>query len=101
MIGRGGEDIGLYLNTGGGYNPSTDNWTATTQTDAPSARERHTAVWIGGEMIVWGGTGITGEENTGGGYKTGTNSWPAPSTTYTPARRASHTSLSTDIQKNG
>src|SRR2546421_11203697 len=101
MIGRGGEDIGLYLNTGGGYNPSTDNWTATTQTDAPSARERHTAVWIGGEMIVWGGTGIIGEENTGGRYNPGTNSWAATRTTKPPPRPAFQTCSRPSVQMNG
>ena len=43
------------LNTGGRYNPSTDSWTATSTTNAPSARDDHTAVWTGSEMIVWGG----------------------------------------------
>ena len=36
--------------------PCTDNtWTATTTSNAPSARAVHTAVWTGSEMIVWGG----------------------------------------------
>ena len=56
------------LNTGGRYNPSTDSWTATTTTNAPSARYYHTAVWTGSEMIVWGGIGGVGYSNTGGRY---------------------------------
>ena len=44
-----------HLNTGGRYNPSTDSWTATSTTNAPAARDGHTAVWTGSEMIVWGG----------------------------------------------
>src|SRR5438132_10910383 len=32
-----------------------DTWTATSTTDAPSARFFHTAVWTGSEMIIWGG----------------------------------------------
>ena len=43
------------LNTGGRYNPSTDSWTATSTTNVPSARQSHTAVWTGSEMIIWGG----------------------------------------------
>ena len=54
MIVWGGEFSG-YSNTGGRYNPSTDSWTATSLTNAPSARDGHTAVWTGSEMIVWGG----------------------------------------------
>jgi hypothetical protein len=45
------------LNTGGQYDPVGDSWTATTTTEAPSARELHTAVWTGSHMIVWGGSG--------------------------------------------
>ena len=30
-------------------------WTATSTTNAPSARAGHSAVWTGTEMIVWGG----------------------------------------------
>ena len=55
MIVWGGYDGNVYLNTGGRYNPGTDSWTATSTTNAPTARGFHTAVWTGSEMIVWGG----------------------------------------------
>jgi hypothetical protein len=56
-------------NTGGRYNPGTNSWTTTSTTGAPTARERHTAVWTGSQMIVWGGTDINGNDlNTGGRY---------------------------------
>jgi hypothetical protein len=69
MIVWGGFDCPFicFLNTGGRYNPSTDSWTATSTTDAPSERALHTAVWTGSEMIVWGGYG-SGYLNTGGRY---------------------------------
>src|SRR5881398_3561346 len=51
-----------YLNTGGRYNPATDSWTATSTNNAPTARADHSAVWIGSEMIIWGG-------DEGGGSK--------------------------------
>ena len=35
--------------------PCTDQWGATSTTNAPSGRDGHTAVWTGSEMIVWGG----------------------------------------------
>jgi len=47
--------LGYYFNTGGRYDPSTDSWTATSTVNAPDGRYRHTAVWTGNEMIVWGG----------------------------------------------
>ena len=59
-----------YVNTGGRYNPSTDSWIATSTTNAPEARQYHTAVWTDSEMkmIVWGGNGDSGQLNTGGRY---------------------------------
>src|SRR5213080_326210 len=57
-----------------------DTWTATSTTGAPAARERHTAVWTGSEMIVWGGVGSS-LFNTGGRYNPVTDSWTATSTT--------------------
>ena len=74
--------------------PCTDNtWTATTTSNAPSARADHTAVWTGSEMIVWGG-GILGTSfNTGGRYNPSTDSWTATSTTNAPSARGIHTAV--------
>ena len=57
MIVWGGESAGggATTNTGGRYDPDTDSWTSTSLVNAPSARQRHSAVWSGSEMIVWGG----------------------------------------------
>ena len=41
---------------GGRYDPH-NSWTSTTTTNAPTGQDRHTAVWTGSEMIVWGGNG--------------------------------------------
>jgi hypothetical protein len=80
------------LNTGGRYNPSTDSWTATSTTNAPSSRYYHTAVWTASEMIVWGGYHRE-RVDTGGRYIPSTNSWTATSTTNAPAGRAFHTAV--------
>ena len=37
---------------------NTNSWVATSMTKRPSARDAHTAVWTGSEMIVWGGMTI-------------------------------------------
>jgi N-acetylneuraminic acid mutarotase len=73
---------------------TNNTWTATSTTNAPSARFRHTAVWTGSEMIVWGGTpdGINAL-NTGGRYKPSTDSWTATSTTNAPVARFFHTAV--------
>jgi len=52
-----------YFSTGRRYNPATDSWTATSITSVPAARELHTAVWTGSEMIVWGGYFYDGAEH--------------------------------------
>src|SRR5437016_9588664 len=76
-----------------------DTWTATsTGTNAPAARELHTAVWTGSEMIVWGGTDFSGVLNTGGRYNPGTDSWTATSTTNAPAGRSNHTAVWTGTE---
>jgi hypothetical protein len=87
-----------FLNTGGRYNPSTDSWTATTTTNAPTARQSHTAVSTGSEMIVWGGGDSSNLFNTGGRYDSGTDSWTATSTTSAPDARVGHTAVWTDSE---
>src|SRR5262245_2234020 len=67
-----------------------DTWTATSTGNAPTARDFHTAVWTGSEMIVWGG--LNGG-NTGGRYNPSTDSWTATSTTNAPTGRAFHTAV--------
>src|SRR5437762_1185426 len=70
-----------------------DTWTATSLTNAPAARDSHTVVWTGSEMIVWGGYNGSSEVNTGGRYNPSTDSWTATSTTNAPAARVSHTAV--------
>src|SRR5438552_12390444 len=92
MIVWAGVDNSGYVNTGGRYNPSTDSWTATSTTNAPTARYLHTAVWTGSEMIVWGAYAGT-YFNTGGRYNPSTDSWTATSIINAPAGRSNHTAV--------
>jgi hypothetical protein len=75
-----------------------DTWVATNTTNAPSARTKHTAVWTGSEMIVWGGSAGGPGFNTGGRYNPSTDSWTATSTTNAPARRDGHTAVWTGTE---
>jgi N-acetylneuraminic acid mutarotase len=70
-----------------------DTWTATSTTNVPSARDFHTSVWTGSEMIVWGGAGFGGLFNTGGRYNPTTDTWTATSITNAPTGRISHTAV--------
>jgi N-acetylneuraminic acid mutarotase len=80
------------FNTGGRYNPSTDSWTATSLTNAPTGRYENTAVWTGSEMIVWAGLG-GGILNDGGRYDPVTNSWRATTLVNAPSVRRIHTAV--------
>ena len=84
-------DLGnYYLNTGGKYNPASNSWTVTATANAPIARDSHTAVWTGTEMIVWGGFG-GGYLNTGGRYNPISDRWLP--TGDTPSARALHAAV--------
>ena len=78
----------------GCYSPLTDSWSTTTTTDAPTARYRHTAVWTGSKMTVWGGYGTSfSDENTGGIYDPSNNTWTSTTTDLAPAPHNHHTAV--------
>lgn len=79
-------------NTGGRYNPTTDTWIATSTTNAPTARQFHTAVWTGSEMIIWGGED-NNPTNTGRRYNPSTDSWTETTTASAPTGRYEHTAV--------
>ena len=85
------------LNTGGQYDPNTDNWIDTSTINAPEARNFHTAIWTGSEMIVWGGAVFDGSSsrylNSGGRYNPATDSWTTTSTLNAPSPRHGHTAV--------
>jgi hypothetical protein len=82
------------LNTGGRYDPATDNWMATSTINAPTGRNFHSAIWTGSEMIVWGGYNYpVGDLNSGGRYNPITDSWTATNAVNTPDGRESQTAV--------
>ena len=95
MIVWGGAGQSDLFNTGGRYSPTSDTWIGTSTVNAPTARVRHTAVWSGNEMIVWGGYGCGGNCNlyTGGRYNPGTDNWTPTSTVDVPSARWDHTAV--------
>jgi len=77
-----------------GNSPCTDQWAAMTTANAPPARQYHTAVWTGSEMVVWGGTtDFVNGLGTGGRYNPSTDSWTRTRTTNAPAPRFYHTAV--------
>ncbi|MDQ6764479.1 MAG: dockerin type I domain-containing protein [Verrucomicrobiota bacterium] len=66
---------------------ANDSWMATAIQG--TGRDRHTAVWTGSEMIVWGGeVALNVFSNTGARYNPSTDSWAATSTVNAPSNRA-------------
>jgi N-acetylneuraminic acid mutarotase len=90
------------FNTGGRYDPATDNWTPTNTLNAPSPRHLHTALWTGSEMIVWGGgVGYPFPDtyfNSGGRYDPITDSWTRTSTLSAPSPRHLHSAVWTESE---
>ena len=91
MIVWGGSDLGymleegVELKSGARYDPATDTWRAVNLVGAPSPRLEPSAVWTGGEMIVWGGWSSYGAFDTGGRYNPTTDTWTATSTMNAPS----------------
>jgi N-acetylneuraminic acid mutarotase len=92
------------FNTGGRYDPATNTWAATgVGPNVPSARDRHSAIWTGTEMIVWGGRlstpSIKETYRNGGRYNPVTDSWTATATsTAVPAARYQHEGIWTGAE---
>jgi N-acetylneuraminic acid mutarotase len=85
----------VYLNSGGKYDPATDSWSPISTVDAPPPRARHTAIWTGSQMIVWGGDtgGFYIIESRGGRYDPALDAWTPTSTTDGPTNAAPYTSI--------
>lgn len=102
MLIWGGEDVaGLRKNDGAIYNNATNTWDGPTSTiSVPVARYRHTAIWTGTEMVVWGGNDPgSGYFNSGGKYNPLTNTWTsATNLSGAPAVRAGHSAIWTGSQ---
>jgi N-acetylneuraminic acid mutarotase len=98
MIVWGGESYLLggqwqALESGGRYDPSGRRWEATAVPSAPSSRVRHTAVWTGDEMIVWGGSSGLTYFDTGGRYDPFTENWLETTTHGAASGREDHTAV--------
>lgn len=89
-----------FYNSGSLFDPGSSTWAPTSQNGAcPSGRYGHTAVWTGGEMIVWGGYPDQGTYGSGGRYSPSSDSWvPTNATEAIPAPRFYHQSVWTGTE---
>jgi N-acetylneuraminic acid mutarotase len=81
---------------GGMYSPATDTWSGVTTADV--GQVRHTAVWTGSEMIVFGGYGEEGNNKLGGRYNPNTNTWTPLNPAGAPFPRLDHTAIWTGTE---
>ncbi|MFA5794754.1 MAG: kelch repeat-containing protein [Candidatus Brocadiia bacterium] len=96
MLAWGGFRDTTFYSDGGRFNPTTNTWTpiASPSSLGIAARERHTAVWTGTEMIMWGGDiGFTSTLKSGARYNPTSNKWGSVSLSNSPAARTQHTSI--------
>ncbi|MCU0253703.1 MAG: MopE-related protein [Acidobacteria bacterium] len=98
MIVWGGRDPamgeGQWLQTGSRFDPYSGAWTTVSiPAEAPSARARHTAVWTGSEMVIWGGEDRSGSLASGGRYDPATDRWRevGQAGSFVPGPRSGHT----------
>src|SRR5207249_12321997 len=81
------------LNSGGRYNPLTDEWLPTSTLNAPLLRANHTAVWTGTQIVAWGGNIYTAYTNEGGRYDPVADTWSPTSLLNAPSPRSFHTAV--------
>lgn len=75
--------------------PGCAPWAATPLEGAPEARERHSAVWTGKKMIIWGGSvaGSPGKTATGGVFDPKSKAWKPTSMAGAPSPRHLHSAV--------
>jgi len=78
-----------------GMTATPDVWLPLDNGPIPAARQNHTVVWTGSEMIIWGGQKGSGSGNLNDGwrYNLASHSWTAVTTNGAPAARYSHTAV--------
>ena len=91
----GGETV-YEINTGAQLlftNGVPTAWSALSATQAPLPRIGHSAVWAGGEMIIWGGRSSGSPLNDGASYRVSTDTWQPLTSTNAPTARYDHSAV--------
>ncbi|MFT4588139.1 MAG: hypothetical protein ACI8QF_002239 [Limisphaerales bacterium] len=69
-------------------------WSNGGSDNQPSPRYRHSTIWTGQEMFVWGGNLSAGSYSAAGGlYRPDTGQWTTTSTIDAPAARSDHSGV--------
>ncbi|MEJ5166769.1 MAG: hypothetical protein WHV67_07050, partial [Thermoanaerobaculia bacterium] len=84
--------LGITVNDGGKYDPSSNIWVPTSYNGFPEPRTGHTAIYTGTEMIIWGGSNYT-RLNSGKKYNPITDNWTQTSLLNSPSPRSGHSAI--------
>jgi N-acetylneuraminic acid mutarotase len=68
-------------------------WETSAASGAPSPRSRHTAVWTGSKMMIWGGLVGVSQSNQGGTYDPVITQWSLLPTSGVSPARSDHTAV--------
>lgn len=94
-----GKSVRIYFNTGGIYNPASDQWREISSDGAPASRLYYASVLAGNKVIVWGGQGddkaIFGD---GAAYDLDSDTWKPISTADAPTARILPTAVWTGTE---
>jgi hypothetical protein len=71
----------------------SDTWDNGSSDSFLTGREKHSAVWTGTLMVVWGGSNTSGYLGSGGRYDPALDSWSSVSTAAAPSGRVFHTAV--------
>ena len=101
MIVWGGSSGSAVLDTGARYDPTAGTagtWTKVKAPGPPPAREKHTAVWTGSEMIIWGGHDGKAPLKDGSRHDPVKKTWTKLPTAGAPSARKDHTAVWTGAE---
>jgi N-acetylneuraminic acid mutarotase len=88
-----GPETTNFLNDGASYDPAIDTWSPLSAVGAPPGNTRHTAVWTGSKMLIWGGFSAGAGSSAGGAYTPATGTWSTIATANAPTARYGHLAL--------
>jgi N-acetylneuraminic acid mutarotase len=83
----------VWNGDGGIYDPATDSWLPMSRSDAPSSRTRHTGVWTGSQMVVFGGVASGEILGDGAMYDPRHDCWMPLPMDNAPRARFAHTAV--------
>jgi hypothetical protein len=96
VLGFGGINGSQALRTGFRVHPDSGNLALLPLEGAPSGRSRHSAVWTGSELVIWGGASTAladGPQGDGARFNPKLNQWTPLDNEGAPSARFGHAAV--------